>query len=89
VIVSIVTAETQSRKYGGDLDGEGGHFHEVVPITSSWTTVSVPWSGLDRPTWGETATLTEVAKGKLQAIDWGVSNMASSFEIFIDDVELY
>jgi hypothetical protein len=89
VIVSVVTASTQSRRYGGDLDGEGGHFHEVVPVTSSWTTVSIPWTGLDRPTWGETATQTAVAKDKLQAIDWGVSNMASSFEIFIDDVELY
>jgi len=89
VIVSIVTSETQSRRYGGDLDGEGGHFHEVIPVTSSWQTVSIPWTGLDRPTWGATATLTEVAKTKLQAIDWGVSNTASSFEVFIDDVEMY
>jgi hypothetical protein len=89
VVVSIVTADTQSRRYGGDLDGEGGHFHLVVPVTAGWQTVSIPWTALNRPTWGETTSLTAVAKEKLQAIDWGVSNMASSFEIYIDDVEMY
>ncbi len=49
----------------------------------------IPWADLNRPTWGTTMNLMAVAKGKLQAIDWGVSNAASSFEIFIDDVELY
>ena len=33
--------------------------------------------------------MTQIATGKLQAIDWGVSDMASSFELFIDDIELY
>jgi hypothetical protein len=89
VIVSLVTAETQSRRYGGDLAGEGGHFHKVVPVTASWTTVTIPFAELDHPTWGDTATLTAVAKGKLQAIDWGVSNTASTFSIDIDDVEMY
>jgi hypothetical protein len=89
VVVSIVTAETQSRLYGGDLDGEGGHFHEIITLTPGWTTVTIPWTELNRPTWGATASLLTVAEEKLQAIDWGVSNMASSFEIFIDDVEMY
>lgn len=51
VVVSVVTAETQSRLYGGDLDGEGGHFHEIVTLTPGWTTVTLPFADLDRPTW--------------------------------------
>jgi hypothetical protein len=89
VIVSIVTSETQSRDFGGDLNGTGGHFNKVVPITSGWTTVSIPFTELNRPTWGATTMLTALAKGKLQAIDWGVTNMASSFDIQLDDIELY
>lgn len=89
VVVSIVTAETQSRLYGGDLVGEGGHFHKVITLTPAWQTVSLTWADLTRPTWGATAPLMNIAKAKLQAIDWGVSNTASTFEIFIDDVEMY
>ena len=89
VVVSLVTAETQSRLYGGDLDGEGGHFNKVISVTPTWQTVSIAWADLNRPTWGATSSLTAVAKGKLQAIDWGISNTATSFELFIDDIELY
>jgi peptidoglycan/xylan/chitin deacetylase (PgdA/CDA1 family) len=89
VVVSLVTAETQSRNYGGDLVGEGGHFHKVVTLSPTWQTVSIAWTELDRPTWGATASLLSVAKTKLQAIDWGVSNATTAFEIQIDDVEMY
>jgi peptidoglycan/xylan/chitin deacetylase (PgdA/CDA1 family) len=89
VVVSVVTAKTQSRLYGGDMVGEGGHFHQVVTLTPDWTTVTIPWTGLLRPSWGTTMSLTAVAKEALQAIDWGVTIAASSFEIFIDDVEMY
>lgn len=89
VVLSLVTAETQSRTFGGDLDGAGGHFHKVITLTPTWTTVTIPWADLMPPSWGDTATLTMLAKGKLQALDWGVSNMASSFEIYLDDIELY
>lgn len=89
LIVSLVTSETQSRLYGGDLDGEGGHFNKVVPVSAAWTTVQIPFAELNRPTWGATASLTAPARKKLQAIDWGVSNLTSRFEIWIDDVELY
>lgn len=89
IVISLVSAETQSRLYGGDLNGEGGHFNKVIPVTASWQTISIPWAELNKPTWGATATLTAVARAKLQAIDWGVSNMTTSFDIQIDDVELY
>jgi peptidoglycan/xylan/chitin deacetylase (PgdA/CDA1 family) len=89
VIVSLVTAETQSRDFGGDLMGTGGHFNKVIPITSGWTTVSITFAELGRPTWGATTMLAAVAKQKLQAIDWGVTNKASSFDIWLDDIELY
>lgn len=89
VIVSLVTAETQSRDFGGDLNGTGGHFNKVIPITSAWTTISIPFADLDRPTWGATTTLTSVARNKLQAIDWGITNMASTFDIYLDDIALY
>jgi hypothetical protein len=89
IIVSLVTSETQSRRYGGDLDGEGGHFNLVVPVTASWQTVSIAWADLKKPTWGATTSLPAVAVGKLQAIDWGVSDKTTSFEIFLDDIELF
>jgi peptidoglycan/xylan/chitin deacetylase (PgdA/CDA1 family) len=89
VIVSLVTSETQSRDFGGDLMGTGGHFNKVIPITSGWTTVSITFAELNRPTWGATTMLTAVAKGKLQAIDWGVTDKASAFDVWLDDIELY
>jgi hypothetical protein len=87
--VSLVTAETQTQKYGGDLAGEGGHFNKLVPVTAAWQTVSIAWTELAKPTWGTTMSLPSLAVAKLQAIDWGVSDKASSFEIFLDDIELY
>ncbi len=89
MVVSVVTAKTQSRLYGGDLMGEGGHFHKVIDVTPGWTTVSIPFAELTRPSWGATTGLSAVAKDALQAIDWGVSNMATSFDVSIDDIELY
>jgi hypothetical protein len=89
VIVSLVTAETQTRTYGGDLVGEGGHFNKQIAVTGSWQTVSIAWAEFDKPTWGATTTLTAVAKNKLQAIDFGVSNTASTFDLELDDLELY
>ncbi len=89
VIMSLVTAETQGQTFGGDLDGSGGHFNKVVSVSAQWTTVSIKWADLGSPTWGDTVGLNAVAKGKLQAIDWGISDKASNFEIYLDDVELY
>jgi hypothetical protein len=89
VFVSLVTAETQSQSLGGDLLGSGGHFHELVTITSEWKTVSIPWNELAKPTWGATTGLAAPAVGKLQAIDWGVSDKATSFNVELDDIELY
>lgn len=89
VNVSLVTAETQTRTYGGDLDGEGGHFHEFVAITNAWRTVELRWTEFDPPTWGVTTGFSSLAKGKLQAIDWGVSDTSKNFEVFLDDIELF
>ena len=89
VIVSLVTAETQTTALGGDLDGMGGHFNLQVDITDAWQTVEIPWGNFNTPTWGDSLNLTSLALAKLQAIDWGVSNQASTFEIFLDDIELY
>ena len=89
VIVSLVTAETQSQLYGGDLDGSGGHFNKIVPISNNWQTVQFSWAELNPPTWGDTLGLTSLAVDELQAIDWGVTNAASSFDIYLDDIELY
>ena len=38
VVISLVTAETQSLRYGGDLRGSGGHFHLEVPISPAVAT---------------------------------------------------
>ncbi len=88
IILSLVTAETQAQAYGGDLDGEGGHFNYQVTLTDAWQTVTLTWDQFNPPTWGDTANLTELAVEKMQAIDWGVSNQASSFQIYVDDIEL-
>jgi len=89
VIMSLITAETQSKTYGGDLDGQAGHFHKIIDVSASWQTVQVSWAELSTPTWGSTTSLTSAAVTKLQAIDWGITDQASSFEIFLDDIELY
>ncbi len=88
-IVSLVTAETQTRVYGGDLNGEGGHFNKQIDVTTSWQTLELRWADFDKPTWGATTALSAVAVTKLQAIDWGISDKATTFELFIDDVELF
>lgn len=89
VVVSLVSAETQTRTYGGDLDGEGGHFHKIVDVTDTPTVVSIAWGDLSPPTWGDSTQFSAFALGKLQAIDWGISDAASRFELYIDDIELF
>ena len=90
VIVSLITAETQTETYGGDLKGEGGHFNKIIDVPSAWgTPVEIRWNELQKPTWGDSMSLPSFASGKLQAIDWGVSNTASNFEIYLDDIELF
>lgn len=89
VILSMVTAETQTQVFGGDLDGMGGHFNLQIDVPADWTTVEVPFSMFNVPVWGDTTGLNALALGKLQAIDWGVANTASTFEIWVDDIELY
>jgi hypothetical protein len=88
MIVSMVTAETQTQAYGGDLDGTGGHFNYVIDVTSSWQTITINWNQFNTPTWGDTQSLTSLAIGKLQAIDWGITDTHTSFEVFLDDIEL-
>jgi hypothetical protein len=90
VVVSLVTAETQAQRYGGDLKAtEGGHFNFIIPVSAEWATFSIPWEMFNRPTHGATTALTAPALTKLQAVDWGVSNLAATFEILIDDIELF
>ncbi len=88
VILSLITAETQTQTYGGDLDGEGGHFNSIVDVTSSWQTVTLTWDQFNTPTWGDTQSLTDPAIHAMQALDWGISNVATTFQIYLDDIEL-
>jgi hypothetical protein len=88
-IVTLVTAQTQTRKLGGDSPGEGGHFHKIISLTPEWETVEMPFAMFEKPTWGASANMTELAIDRMQAVDWGVSDKATNFEIFIDDIELY
>lgn len=89
VIVSLVTAETQTQVFGGDLDGMGGHFNFQVDVGAEWATVEIPFASFNTPTWGDTLSLTQLALAKLQAIDWGVANTATTFELYVDDIEIY
>jgi len=58
-------------------------------VTAAWQTVSIAWTELAKPSWGPTMSSPSLAVTKLQAIDWGVSDKASSFELFLVDIELY
>jgi peptidoglycan/xylan/chitin deacetylase (PgdA/CDA1 family) len=89
VIVSVISAETRPRIYGGELLGTGSHFHATLTVTPEWKTFELPFGTLDPPSWGDTASLTALAVKKLQALDWGVANTVTQFEIDLDDVELY
>jgi hypothetical protein len=88
-IVTLVSAPTQTRKLGGDLNGEGGHFHKVVPVSPEWETIEVRWEEFERPAWGVSTTVMQLPLDKLQAVDWGVSDRSTQFELFIDDIELF
>jgi hypothetical protein len=88
VVLNVVSAETQPQTLGGDATVEGGHFHRVLEAGAAWRTVSVSWSELQAPTWGQTS-LRSLAVGKLQALSWTVADTARDFSIELDDVELY
>ncbi|HXI58699.1 MAG TPA: polysaccharide deacetylase family protein [Polyangia bacterium] len=89
IYLSLITAETQTRKYGGDHVGDSGHFHIPVMLTADWQTVSIPWAMFMAPTFGTAPLATTLALSKLQALDFGVSSATSDFEIWLDDIELY
>jgi hypothetical protein len=93
VVVSLISAETQIQKYGGDLKDPtgmgGGHFNFFVPVAADWATVELTWDKFQRPTWGATTGLMMPALTKLQALDFGISNLATTFEIYLDDIELF
>jgi peptidoglycan/xylan/chitin deacetylase (PgdA/CDA1 family) len=89
VILSLVTADTRSRVYGGDLHGEGGNFHRVLSLTREWRMVEVPWVTFGPPTWGATRGFKTPALERVQGFDWAVTGAASQFEVELDDIELY
>jgi hypothetical protein len=88
ITLGVATAETKSIKTGGDLDGDGGHFFEEITLTGEWQTVTVYFSSLNNPTWGDTQNLLNLAEGKLQMVDWEVSDTTTDFDLLIDDIEL-
>jgi hypothetical protein len=89
IYLSLINAETQTRKYGGDHVGDSGHFHIPVMLTPDWQTVSITWAQFMPPTFGMTPLATTLALTKLQALDFGVSIATTDFDIWIDDIELY
>jgi hypothetical protein len=89
MVITLVTAQTQTRKLGGDLNGEGGHFHKVAPLSPDWQTVEILFSEFEKPTWGVSAIYNELAVDRMQAVDFGVSDRATNFDILLDDIELY
>jgi peptidoglycan/xylan/chitin deacetylase (PgdA/CDA1 family) len=89
IIVSLITADTQSQKFGGDLKGEGGHFNVPVMVTPEWTMVSLTWADFGKPTWGDSMTIADLALNKLQAIDWGTTEKTAVLELYLDDIELF
>jgi hypothetical protein len=89
--LSVITADTQVQKYGGDFKADPagtGHFGKNIMVTPNWMEVMVPFDMLDKPSWGASAAYPGAALNKLQALDWGIDGTAE-FEIFLDDIELY
>ena len=70
------------------LAGKDGVLNKQVDVTAAWQTITINFNEFDSPTWGDTMSLPAIATGKFQAIDWGISDTATSFEVFIDDIEL-
>jgi hypothetical protein len=89
VVLSVVSAETQPQSLGGDALRAGGHFHRLVTVGPQWTTVSVAWRDLLRPSWGDQTRLGALAVSKLQALNWSIDQTARDFAVDIDDVELF
>ena len=59
-------------------------------MPSAWgVPVEIRFDELSKPAWGDSMSLSQFAAGKLQAIDWGVSDTTSNFEIYLDDIELF
>ena len=89
VVISLVTAETQSLRYGGDLRGSGGHFHLEVPVQPRVAPGRADLGSVPPADLGRHGQAHEAGAPKLQAIDWGISREVSSFRIDLDDVELF
>jgi hypothetical protein len=91
VFISLVAASTQSRAYGGDNAGEGGHWNKVVTVssTSTYQTVTINWADFQKPTWGNTTSQTTLPVDQLQAIDFGIQMSTTAFDLKIDDIELF
>ena len=95
MVVSLISAETQIQKYGGDLKDPtgmgGGHFNFFVPVTAEWATVEHHLGRCSsEPTWGATTGLTMPALSKLQAIDLGrVQPGRRPSSVYFDDIELF
>jgi hypothetical protein len=91
LIVCLVTAETQTNEFGGDLAGVGGHFcmSAGVSFTSNWQTIQLPFTGFNSPTWGDTISLSSLATTKMQAIDFGIVNTAEMVDIYLDNIRVY
>ena len=87
ILFALISAETRLRTYGGDLKEPGGHFHRILSLTPEWQQVEIRWDGFSPPVWGGSLSLKQPAVGKLLALEWILSDQASSFEIFVDDVE--
>jgi hypothetical protein len=89
VIVSLITAETQTQKYGGDLKGQGGHFHKIIDVSTGWTTVELKWTDFEPPNFGDSLGMTKLAITKMQALDFGIGSSATKFDVSLDDITLF
>jgi hypothetical protein len=89
IIVSLITAATQTQKYGGDLKGQGGHFHKIIDVSSEWRTVELKFSDFEPPNFGDSLGMTQLAITKMQALDFGIGSSATKFDVSLDDIALF
>jgi hypothetical protein len=95
IVLSFVTAKTQTAADGGDAATAVGHYHYLVDVSGAatrWQTVQIRFNAPTIRDPGNCAALPQACTGlatdQLQALDWNVQS-GQVVDIWLDDIELY
>lgn len=75
---------------------DGSSWRYTVPQSSTWTQINIPWTSLQKPTWGTGASIPDLATylqnigGIAFAVSAGQANASATNQQWdIDEIELY